>query len=74
MMFTLYYVRREAPADTWSVRSEKYASIGDAAPVEGSDEFVSGNHTFAEAENKAAALQRESYGKRRQENADAAQG
>lgn len=72
-MYTLYYVRREAPGDTFSVRSEKYASIGDTAPVKGSDEMVSGNHTFAEAENKAAALQRASYGKRRQENNRASQ-
>ncbi len=73
-MFTLYYVmaeviiRRKGPVKTgtWAVYSAQFADITDPEPIEDSTVLVSGNHsTEAEADKKAAALQRRSYSENR---------
>lgn len=73
MTYTLYY---SVPVSdgTFAVVSEDYVSIAHPDPISDTYMVVSGNHpTQADADKAADYHQRQSYGKRRQENQHASQ-
>ena len=64
--YTLFYTSQDfhhgrgAAASTWSVYSERYRSISDAEPIEGSTRWIMRCPTEIEADRQARRLQRES--------------